>query len=228
MIIDMHCHYDMIPNPENYLRQHEIAGDIIIGMTNAPTHFEIGFPHIKGYNNIRLSLGFHPQLAKENQSELLKFSSLLSRTSYIGEIGLDFNKYFINSKSIQLESFDYICACLSDQKKIISIHSRMAEKEVIKILGKYNISTPIFHWYTGPLGLIPQIIELGGYFSVNEAMTLSESGRKIISRIPLDRILTESDAPYNKKSNIISALSNLNIDNTIIYNNFRTLINKLK
>lgn len=113
----MHCHYDMIPNPENYLRQHEIAGDIIIGMTNAPTHFEIGFPHIKGYNNIRLALGFHPQLAKENQSELLKFSSLLSRTSYIGEIGLDFSKYFIDSKSIQLESFDYICACLSDQKK---------------------------------------------------------------------------------------------------------------
>lgn len=197
-------------------------------MTNAPTHFEIGFPHIKGYNNIRLSLGFHPQLAKKNQSELLKFSSLLSRTSYIGEIGLDFNKYFINSKSIQLESFDYICACLSGQKKIISIHSRMAEREVIKILGKYNISTPIFHWYTGPLGLIPQVIELGGYFSVNEAMTLSESGRKIISRIPLDRILTESDAPYNKKSNISSALSNLNIDNTIIFDNFKALIKTIR
>lgn len=228
MIIDMHCHYDMIPNPENYLRQHEIAGDIIIGMTNAPTHFEIGFPHIKEYNNIRLSLGFHPQLAKENQSELLKFSSLLSKTSYIGEIGLDFNKYFINSKSIQLESFDYICACLSGQKKIISIHSRMAEREVIKILGKYSISTPIFHWYTGPLGLIPQIIELGGYFSVNEAMTLSEIGRKIISRIPLDRILTESDAPYNKKNNITLALNNLNIDSKVIYSNFKTLMNTIR
>ncbi len=55
----------------------------------------------------------------------------------------------------------------------MTIHSRMAEREVIEILEKYNISTPIFHWYTGPLGLIPQIIELGGYFSVNEAMTLS-------------------------------------------------------
>lgn len=228
MIIDMHCHYDMIPNPENYLRQHEIAGDIIIGMTNAPTHFEIGFPHIKGYNNIRLALGFHPQLAKENQSELLKFSSLLSRTSYIGEIGLDFSKYFIDSKSIQLESFDYICACLSDQKKIISIHSRMAEREIIERLKKYNISTPIFHWYTGPLGLIPQIIELGGYFSVNEAMTTSEKGRRIISNIPLNRILTESDAPYNKKGNIIAALSNLHIDESIVYENFKCLLKTIK
>ena len=39
MIIDMHCHYDMIPNPENYLRHHEAAGDIIIGMTNTPSSF---------------------------------------------------------------------------------------------------------------------------------------------------------------------------------------------
>ena len=104
----------------------------------------------------------------------------------------------------------------------------MAEREVIEILEKYNISTPIFHWYTGPLGLIPQIIELGGYFSVNEAMTLSENGRRIISKIPLNRLLTESDAPYNRKSNIISALHNLHIDTTIIYNNFKTLLNTIK
>lgn len=228
MIIDMHCHYDMIPNPESYLAQHEIEGDIIIGMTNIPSHFEIGMPHVRKYRNIRLSLGFHPQLAEENQSELLKFSSLLPSTSYVGEIGLDFNKYFSSSKPVQLASFDYICSCLSGKKKIISIHSRMAEREVVDILEKYNIYTPIFHWYTGPLSLIPQIIELGGYFSINEAMTLSEKGRRIISKIPLDRLLTESDAPYNRKSNIVSALKNLNIDNSIIYSNFKKLINTIK
>ncbi len=228
MIIDMHCHYDMIPNPERYLAQREVEGDIIIGMTNIPSHFEIGLPHVKRYRNIRLSLGFHPQLVEENQSELLKFASLLPSTSYVGEIGLDFNKYFVSSKAIQLASFDYICSCLSGKKRIISIHSRMAEREVIEILEKYNISTPIFHWYTGSLSLIPQIIELGGYFSINEAMTLSEKGRKIISKIPLDRLLTESDAPYNRKNNIVSALKNLNIDNSIICSNFQNLLNTIR
>lgn len=228
MIIDMHCHYDMIPDPENYLEQHEVAGDIIIGMTNTPSHFEIGCPHVRKYKNIRLSLGFHPQLAEENKLELSKFSFLLPSTSYVGEIGLDFNKYFINSKSVQLSSFDYICACLSGHKKIISIHSRMAERYVVEILRKYNIATPIFHWYSGPLNLIPQVIDLGGYFSINEAMTLSEKGRKIISKIPLDRLLTESDAPYNGKSNILQALKNLHIDTEIIYNNFKTLINTIR
>lgn len=228
MIIDMHCHYDMIPNPENYIRQHEEEGNIIIGMTNAPSHFEIGFPHVESYKYIRLSLGFHPQLAVENQSELIKFSFLLSKTSYIGEIGLDFSKHFINSKDIQLSSFDYICSCLSGQKKIISIHSRLAEREVIEILNKYHITTPIFHWYTGPISLIPQIIELGGYFSINEAMTLSEKGKRIINKIPLDKLLTETDAPYNNKNNIVSALNNLHVDESIVYENLKTLLNTIK
>ena len=228
MIIDMHCHFDMIPNPESFLRKHEMAGDIVIGMTNIPSHFEIGVSHVKKYNTVRLSLGFHPQLAEENQSELHKFTSLLSKTSYVGEIGLDFNKYFINSKSIQLATFDYICSCLSGHKKIISIHSRMAERAVIEILSKYNISIPIFHWYTGPLNLIPQIIELGGYFSINEAMTLSEKGRKIISKIPLDRLLTESDAPYNSFSNIKNAIKALSLSEEMIYENFKKLISGIK
>lgn len=228
MIIDMHCHYDMIPNPENYIRQHEMAGNIIIGMTNTPAHFEIGLPHIKDYRNIRLSLGFHPQLAEDNQEKLLRFSSLISKTSYVGEVGLDFSKYFINSRSTQLESFEYICTCLSGFKKIISIHSRMAEKEVVEMLSKYNIATPVFHWYSGPLGLIPQIIELGGYFSINEAMTLSEKGRKIIDKIPIDRILTESDAPYNRKNNIPEVLKYLCIGEDVVYENFKTLINTIR
>lgn len=228
MLIDCHCHFDRLQNPQAFLYENELRGNYIIGMTNTPRHFQIGFPYVKSCRFIRLALGFHPHAIEEIYSQLSLFRELISDTSYIGEVGLDFNKYFINSKSIQLESFDYICACLSGRKKIISIHSRMAEREVIEILEKYNISTPIFHWYTGPLGLIPQIIELGGYFSVNEAMTLSENGRRIISKIPLNRLLTESDAPYNRKSNIISALHNMHIDTTIIYNNFKTLLNTIR
>ncbi len=59
-------------------------------------------------------------------------------------------------------------------------------------------------------------------------MTLSEKGRRIISKIPLDRILTESDAPYNKKDNIIAALNNLHIDESIVYENFKCLLKTIK
>ena len=66
MIIDTHCHIDMMPNPEAYIRQREKAGDIVIGMTNLPSHFEMGFPHVGGFRHIRLALGLHPLLAAEN------------------------------------------------------------------------------------------------------------------------------------------------------------------
>ena len=60
MIVDTHCHFDMMPNPEAYIRQKEQNGDIVIGMTNLPSHFQMGQPHLNGYKHIRLALGLHP------------------------------------------------------------------------------------------------------------------------------------------------------------------------
>ena len=141
---------------------------------------------------------------------------------------MDFSKDFIHSKDVQLSSFAYICECLRGQNKIVSVHSRKGEVETLNMLKEYSVNNVIFHWYSGPLRLIEEIVVAGYYFSVNEAMTISESGRKIISRIPLDRILTESDAPFNRKSNIKNALTNLGISEYQIYNNFQTLLNRIK
>ena len=228
MIIDTHCHIDMLPSPEKYLREMEQSDQLTIGMTNSPSHYILGRPHFDRLRHSRLAVGFHPQLVGQINSELSTFVNCLDSTSYVGEIGLDFSSDYVSTKFLQISCFEEICSYLKGKPKIVSIHSRKAEREVVEIIKRNEVSIPIFHWYSGPLGLIPQIVELGGYFSINEAMTLSNSGRKIISHIPLDRILTESDAPYNKKGNIISALNNLHINNTIIYNNFKTLINTIK
>ena len=42
MTIDTHCHYDMMENPTEYISKAENQGDIIIGMTNLPSHYRIG------------------------------------------------------------------------------------------------------------------------------------------------------------------------------------------
>lgn len=228
MIIDTHCHIDMLDSPESYLADREKKGDFSLGMTNLPSHFIKGFPHFNKLRKSRLALGFHPQLVHEYPSEIHAWKRLMPMTSYIGEVGLDFSRDFINHKQYQLEYFDYICQSLTGEKKIVSVHSRKAEKDVLAILKKYNVKNVIFHWYSGPLGLIDEIVEEGYYFSINEAMTLSENGRRIISRIPLNKILTESDAPYNKKGNIIAALNNLHIDESIVYENFQCLLKTIK
>ena len=227
-MIDTHCHFDMIPHPEAYLRQREQAGDIVIGMTNLPSHFKMGFLHVKGYKHIRLALGLHPLLASENKNELPLFNSLLDQTSYIGEIGLDFSKEGLSTKEDQISTLRKLLEKLEGRKKIISVHSRKAEKELFDLLCEYNINNVIFHWYSGPIDLIPSIISKGYYFSINEAMTISKNGRAIIKGIPRNRILTESDSPFNNKADIKEALINMHITENEVKNNFMRLLSRIK
>lgn len=228
MIIDTHCHYDMMDSPEDYIKEVEKTGNIVIGMTNLPSHFDMGFEYIREYKKVRLALGFHPQLADEHKDELPLFTKYMGRTSYIGEIGLDFSPDYISTRNAQLFCLKYILEELQGKNKIISVHSRRAEKDLFSLLLDYNIRNVIFHWYSGPLSLIPEIISEGYYFSINEAMTLSISGKKIIERIPADRILTESDAPFNRKNNITSALRNLGLEEQLIERNFRRLVEQIR
>lgn len=227
-MIDVHCHFDMMPNPEVYVRQKEETGDIVIGMTNLPSHFQIGQPFVMHYKHIRLGLGFHPLLAAENKKELTLFKRLIDETSYIGEIGLDFSREGYASKEEQIIVLKEILTTLRGKKKIVSVHSRRAEKELLGLLGEFNIENVIFHWYSGSVSLIPEILERGYYFSINEAMTLSRSGNSIIEKIPKDRILMETDAPYNSRCSIKNAMSNSGVSELLIKRNFDQLISKLK
>lgn len=228
MIIDTHCHFDMMPNPEAYISAKEKVGDIVIGMTNLPSHFKMGFPHVKRYKHIRLALGLHPLLASENKNELPLFNCLLDQTSYIGEIGLDFSKEGLSTKEDQISTLRKLLEKLEGRKKIISVHSRKAEKELFDLLCEYNINNVIFHWYSGPIDLIPSIISKGYYFSINEAMTISKNGPTIIKKIPRSRILTESDAPFNNKVDIKEAQINMQITENEVKNNFMELLSKIK
>lgn len=227
-MIDTHCHFDMMDNPETYIKGMSQAGHTIIGMTNCPKHFEVGSPIVRQYPRIRLALGFHPQVVDQIQSQLKLFDKFVDTTTYIGEIGMDFSKRYESFKAAQLKAFEYICQLLSGKKKIISIHSTKAEAEILQIIERFSIKTPILHWYSGPLNLIPKALDLGCYFSINESMTLTQKGRMLIKNIPTDRILTESDAPFNRHVNIGNALRNMNLDESIIASNFRALIATLK
>lgn len=201
-MIDTHCHFDMMPKPETYIRQRELAGDIVIGMTNLPSHFQMGQPHLRGYKHIRLALGLHPLLAAESRSEVTLFKRLVNQTSYIGEIGLDFSKEGYATKDKQVAVLRELLSAIRGKKKIVSVHSRKAEKELLALLCEYEIENVIFHWYSGPIDMIPAILEQGYYFSVNEAMCLSKNGSNIIEKIPRERVLTETDAPYNTRADI--------------------------
>lgn len=226
-MIDTHCHFDMMPQPEAYIRQRELAGDIVIGMTNLPSHFRMGQPHLRGYKHIRLALGMHPLLAAESKKEIPLFKRLVDQTSYIGEIGLDFSKDGYTTKDEQIAVLRELLSAIRG-KKIVSVHSRKAEKELLALLCEYEIENVVFHWYSGPVDLIPDILAQGYYFSVNEAMCLSKNGRAIIEKIPRERLLTETDAPYNERTNIRTVLDYMKMSETDVLQNFRSMLNMIK
>ena len=228
MIIDTHCHFDMMPKPEEYISQKEQAGDIVIGMTNLPSHFQMGQSHLKCYKHVRLALGMHPLLVAESKKEVQLFKKLVDQTSYIGEIGLDFSQKGVTTKEDQVAVLRELLSAIRGKKKIVSVHSRKAEKELLALLSEYEIEVVVFHWYSGSVDLIPAILGRGYYFSVNEAMCLSKNGRAIIEKIPRERVLTETDAPYNERTDIREVLKQLNMTEQEIYYNFKRLLEGLK
>lgn len=198
-MIDTHCHIDLYRNPYAVANEVENKGISTIAVTNLPSHFELGFANLKNFKHIRVALGVHPLYAKEHTpSEMKKFIDLAKKTSYIGEIGLDFSREGISTKAKQIDSFRYVLSHISDRPRFISLHSRRAESTVLKLLDEFSIKGAIFHWYSGSLAVLKEIVEAGHYFSVNPAMLLSSNGCKIIEKIPRDRLLTETDGPFIK------------------------------
>lgn len=195
-IIDTHCHIDLYQNPHTIAEESERLGIITIAMTLLPSHFEIGFKHTVNYKKVRLALGMHPMKAEFHEVEFVNFIYYLDKTSYIGEIGLDFSKEGIETKQLQVDSFRKILYAIQGKRKIISLHSRGAENEVLRLLVEFGIDNAIFHWYTGSVNLINEIIDNGYFFSINPAMIRSANGKKIIHAIPKHRVLTESDGPF--------------------------------
>ncbi|MFR9556121.1 MAG: TatD family hydrolase [Rikenellaceae bacterium] len=117
MIVDTHCHFDMMDAPETFVNRVELTDQIVIGMTNLPSHFKIGLPHIRNKKHVRLALGLHPLLAQDHDSELLLFKEMVNHTSYIGEVGLDFSREGLSTKEKQIESFSFVLDCINEKKK---------------------------------------------------------------------------------------------------------------
>lgn len=242
-MIDSHCHIDLYPNPSKLILQTERNKIITILVTNLPSFFEIAYSHVKGFRYIRLALGLHPLFAHKYSVEKRLFEKFVDQTSYIGEVGLDFSAAGISTKEIQIESFKFVLKAIRNKPKFMSIHSRKAESEVLDGLEEENRAPVVFHWYSGPLNLIDRALSLGHYFSINPAMINTKHGRKIIEKLPFDRVLTETDGPFVKMQkrtaypkdvslveNYLSEIWQMNKYDTSknIKNNFYKLINPLK
>lgn len=196
MIIDAHCHIDSYPDPIEIVQEIEKRRTLTVGVTNSPSAFMAASPHVRRCRWVRLALGLHPLLGDNHPVERARFAAQLSRTSYVGEIGLDFSPAGLPTREEQLLSFRYVLDQLRRQRKFVSIHSRRAEEHVLDILEELDMWPVVFHWYSGPKSQLDRLLRLGHYCSVNPAMLTTLRGRRLLGQIPPDRVLSETDGPF--------------------------------
>ncbi len=197
-MIDAHCHIDQYPNPLHVAQEAEKRGIHTVAVTNLPSHYEMGLPHLRGFSYVRLAVGMHPMLAKKHRQESAAFRRLVKAANFVGEIGLDFSREGKATKAEQVVSFRNVLACCQDRPRFMTLHSRGAASTVLELLEEYRVGPVVFHWFTDSLDCLERALERGHYFSINVAMTQNKPGQAIVSSIPLDRLLTETDGPHVK------------------------------
>ena len=196
MFVDTHCHLDAYPDPDRVLAQ--AAETVVVAVTELPSRYRLLATRFPKHPRLRVALGLHPLHAHDaGPLEVGTLVRLLGSVDYLGEVGLDFSRHGQQTRRAQLAVFDRLLAQPEIAYKVVTVHSRGAEEEVIARLRAASLRA-ILHWYTGPLRLIDEAVAAGLYVSVNPAMLRTAKGRALLSALPAERVLTESDGPYAK------------------------------
>ncbi|XVS61895.1 TatD family hydrolase [Actinosynnema sp. CA-299493] len=199
-MIDTHCHVDVYDNPVAVLEHASTANVHVIAVTEDPGGYRLLRTRLGRREEVDVALGYHPLRAGVlGPHDLARFFRLLPQATWIGEIGLDFSRAGLPTKSAQLLAFDAILAEPRLRTRPVTVHSRGAERDTVTRLARAQVPA-ILHWYTGPLDVADDALAAGMSFSINPAMIRSRKAAGLLQRLPIERVLLETDGPYVKHS----------------------------
>lgn len=118
----------------------------------------------------------------------------------VGECGLDYFRNF-SPRGAQLEAFSRQLDIARESGKPVFLHQRDAHDDFIEILEPYlpDISRAVAHCFTGEGESLREYLALGLYIGITGWVCDERRGKHlydIVSIIPDDRLLIETDAPY--------------------------------
>lgn len=197
-MIDFHSHLDLYPDGLVLARETNRRNDFTLVVTTSPRAYYATSRVFSGLENIHVGLGLHPEIAEVKAAELDALVAGIKGARFIGEVGLDGSPRFRKSLELQAHIFNAVLEeCRHKGGRIISIHSRGAAQRTIESLANAgDVGVPVLHWFSGGLVELRVAIRLGCWFSVGPAMLAGEKGRELVSRMPLDRVLPETDGPF--------------------------------
>ena len=206
--IDTHAHLADLPNVESVFTRAKAAGlsGIVAVSASIPTiesTLKLAIEH-RGF--IHAALGIHPaEFFNQNLEaalEIIKKNE--ARCVAIGEIGLDYwHKQVRKDKAQSDRQMEFYARQLELSRDLdlpVSIHSRGAWRDCVKLAIKYGSGRGVFHWYSGPLDVLTEALDAGYYVSCSPAVEISRELRSAMVEAPIERILIETDSPVWIKS----------------------------
>lgn len=208
MLVDSHCHLDR-------LKLDKYEGDLVqalesargagvgkmlcvgISLENRQAVTELAECH----DDVVASVGVHPLdvdsgLATEQQ--LVEWGAH-PKVVALGESGLDYY-YSEDSKEVQQESFGVHLRAAAQAKLPLIVHTRDARQDTLDLIAEYGCqeSAGVLHCFTESWEMAKAAMDMNYYVSLSGIVTFknAEELRDVARKMPLDRLLVETDSPY--------------------------------
>lgn len=207
MLVDSHCHLDFDDFEEetdeliNNAKENGVSAILIAGNNLEELNGQLELA--EKYPMIFCGAGIHPHNALEYQN--VTTEELIAKTTHkkvvgIGECGLDYY-YDYAPRDVQIDLFKKHIIAAQETGLPLIIHNRESDDDMMQILDEHYKIKPFIgelHCFSSSSKLAEFALSIGFYLSASGMITFNKSGdlREIFEKIPLDKLLVETDAPY--------------------------------
>lgn len=210
MLIDSHCHLQSLDlaefdNDLNIVMQQALEHDVQHMLSVCITPDDIPRLHeiANNHKNVSTSVGVHPNDVNNNILNAEQIIELSNHPSCIaiGETGLDYYRTTEpEAQKLQQHMLsEHILAARTVSKPLI-IHTRHSADDTLRLLKQEHASEigGVMHCFSEDWSIARQALDLNFYISFSGVITFknADSLREVAKKVPIDRILIETDSPY--------------------------------
>ncbi|UCH57372.1 MAG: TatD family hydrolase [Candidatus Bathyarchaeota archaeon] len=204
-LIDTHAHLSDLQDREGVIRRAKSAGleaIIAVGANLEKCRATLEWANdFTGY--VYPALGIHPTewSGDEIPVTLAFIEEHIDDCIAVGEIGLDYwNRDARKNRGIrekQRNQYTDQLKIAENHGKPVSVHGRGSWEDALSIARKHGPDRIVFHWYSGPLDTLRELLDAGYLISATPASEFSKQHRAALAETPLERIVVETDSPVS-------------------------------
>jgi TatD DNase family protein len=204
MIVDSHCHFHLLERPESAdaaLAEARADGvDAFLNVAVAVEERDRLIAFSERHAGVYTSIGVHP-CGEGEDPDAATLAAMADHPAVvaIGETGLDYGAGPGDYAWQQARFHRHIEAARQASRPII-VHSRLAPEDTLAILrdARADEVGGVIHCFVEDDAIARGMLELGFYLSLSGILTFRRATalRETVSRLPMDRLLVETDCPY--------------------------------